>query len=104
MRIAEFPVTTNQLHGCRVRHSAPLGLQSRQSMLTTLDVLDICTLNQSKMHNMHVQINVLQSSDRITQVDMNECGGIFLTHILDGPTNGKGSSSSLQATRQTKVS
>lgn len=28
----------------------------------------------------------------------------FLTHILDGSTNGKGSSPSLKATGQTKVS
>lgn len=37
MKKAEFPVTTNQLHGCTVHHSAPLGLQNKQSMLTAQD-------------------------------------------------------------------
>lgn len=37
MKKAEFLVTTNQLHGCTVHHSAPLGLQNKQSMLTAQD-------------------------------------------------------------------
>lgn len=40
----------------------------------------------------------------IKNVDMDKSGRIFLTHILDRPTNGKSPASSLQATGQTKVS